>query len=159
MDLDVRKIYSKLDSFNNIEGISEIKQDMELLNTKINEYRGIAALNNIKMPVVSLEMDSLNNTICEKYNTSIKDINVPVRPYTIKTFGQIDDSQTRKLEDSISKLGRLAVKKICDSMNIECSSAVLNGSNQDVVNYFNQKVVDKTIEEEVSDKVSFRFDF
>lgn len=159
MDYEINKIYSKLDNFGMVSGIDEIKKDMDALNTKINEYRNIAMLNNCQMPVVSLEMDSLNNEIKTKYSQSISNINVPQRQYTIKSFGHIDDMETRKLEDAISTLGRLAVKKICDHYNIACDTNVLNASNQEVVQYFNTHIVDKNIESEVSNKMSFKVSY
>lgn len=159
MDYEIRKIYKALGNFGSVEGIEEIKQDMDSLNTKINEYRNMYTLNSYNITSVMKEFDRYNTNLNTKYDVSFKGIHVPMKPQNIRSFGGIGtDHYEKQYEESMSKLGRLAVKKICDHYNIAINEATMAGTDAEVVEYF-KNVLDVQIQDQIANKKAFKVSF
>lgn len=157
MDYEIRRIYKAISNFGDVSGVDEIIHDMENLNNKIGEYRNMQATNSYLVPSVICELDACNKDVAVKYDSYFKTIDMPKKNYNINVFGG-SDHYTAKLEDSMSKLGRVAIKKICDHFNIECTDENISGTNTEVMEYFN-RAMDMQVEDSIGDKMSFKVSY
>lgn len=157
MDYEMRKIYKALESFNMVDGISEIIADMDALSNQIGEYKTMYRLNSYNIPSIITSLESANKDITEKYDSYFKNLREPVCTYNINVFGG-SDSCERKVETSISKLGKVAIMKICDYYDIEYSMDDLAGTNADTVRYF-KNALDKADANILETKMSFKVAF
>ena len=78
--------------------------------------------------------------------------------YNVKFFGAGPDCYERKIESSLTNLGKLAVIKICNHYNIDCNPNDLSGSNAEVVKYF-KAALEKADNDILETKMNFKVTF
>ncbi|MCQ2749795.1 MAG: hypothetical protein MJ246_07620 [Clostridia bacterium] len=150
MNYEIGKVYRSLDHFDKVDGIADIKKDMDTLNSKISEYIAMARVNSYMVPSITSELESVKKEIEAKYGDALSKYKDTKTSYSVNLFG--GDKYERELDSLNKELSKMAVEKISAHYGIGASLDEINASCSDVLN----KVYEaETVEEAPKAKPTF----
>lgn len=126
MNYEIGKVYRSLDHFDKVDGIADIKKDMDTLNSKISEYIAMARVNSYMVPSITSELESVKKEIEAKYGTALDKYKETNSSYSVNVFG--GDKYERELDSLNKELSKMAVEKICSHYGLGVSTEEINQS-------------------------------
>lgn len=124
-------VYRSLDHFDAVDGVAEIKKDMDTLNAKISEYISLARINSYMVPNITGELESVKREIEAKYGDALDKFKDTKTSYAVNVFG--GDKYERELDSLSKELSKMAVEKISSYYGIDATTEEINANYADVL--------------------------
>lgn len=131
MNYETGKVYRSLDHFDGVEGIAEIKKDMDTLNAKISDYVSMARCNSYLVPSITSELESVKREIEAKYGDVLSKYKDTSASYSVNVFG--GDKYERELDSLNKELSKMAVEKISAHYGIGATTDEINANCSNVL--------------------------